>query len=372
MKNVTTIYIFILVIFSQIGYAKNDKYISKNTVHAGDWTLNANWMDGTHPGLKVGNKDEVTVEGFIRVNTDLEVGGGVTVNDTLYIDGNLNTKGNPEIIVNGLLIIKGSIITSGQSNFKIKGSGVVVVLDDVSISGNGNGSGNKIITNDGIIYINDTYTTSDFTNTGTANLDAAINMPADLMSFVEAQSGSTLPVELAYFKAVANQGIVELNWATASEENFDYFVIERSKDAINYEPVAQVKGAGWSQTLKTYTYEDINPMAGISYYRLKSVDFDGYTEYFNPVSVIIESEIKPTAKIINNPYNAGMLEVYYQNGNNESAQVRVIDTNGRFIFQATISTGKQDLTLPAGIQQGVYLVNVETRNYSKSFKFMIN
>ena len=41
----------------------------------------------------------------------------------------------------------------------------------------------------------------------------------------------------------------------------------------------QVKGHGNTKERKDYSFENRNPLLGKNYYRLKSVDFDGNSEY---------------------------------------------------------------------------------------------
>src|ERR1041385_9231891 len=78
---------------------------------------------------------------------------------------------------------------------------------------------------------------------------------------------------------------VELVWTTASEINNDYFSVERSEDAISYQVVGTVKGAGNSTQELYYSLKDQSPVRGINYYRLKQTDFDGHFKYSEVCSV---------------------------------------------------------------------------------------
>ena len=62
-----------------------------------------------------------------------------------------------------------------------------------------------------------------------------------------------LPVVLEYFMLSNNNNVVTLSWKSATEDNFDRYVVERCRDAINYKPIATIKGAGPG----TYVYKDI-------------------------------------------------------------------------------------------------------------------
>ena len=93
-------------------------------------------------------------------------------------------------------------------------------------------------------------------------------------------STGPLPIELLFFKAlVANENQVLCKWSTATEINNDYFTVEKTQDGINYEFVTNVTGAGNSNTTLNYSIIDPSPYLGISYYRLKQIDFNGQYTY---------------------------------------------------------------------------------------------
>jgi Secretion system C-terminal sorting domain len=86
---------------------------------------------------------------------------------------------------------------------------------------------------------------------------------------------TALPIELVSFDAIIGDNIVNFDWTTASENNNDYFVVERSTDGFEWEVVANVDGTGNSTSLVSYKANDNKEVRGIVYYKLKQVDFDG-------------------------------------------------------------------------------------------------
>lgn len=103
-------------------------------------------------------------------------------------------------------------------------------------------------------------------------------------------TGSPLPVELIDFKAIKTTNQVLLKWITASEVNNDYFSIERSSDAENWEIIGTVKGSGNSNQKHEYSFIDKNPLKGDSYYQIKQTDFDG-TSTYSFISSVEENKI---------------------------------------------------------------------------------
>ena len=101
-----------------------------------------------------------------------------------------------------------------------------------------------------------------------------------------------LPIELLSFTATPEKQaddnyIVRCKWTTASEVNNNYFAVERSQDGSAFSQIGTMPGAGNSTTILNYEYDDTTPYAGISYYRLRQVDFSGANTYFNIVPVFI-------------------------------------------------------------------------------------
>jgi len=94
-----------------------------------------------------------------------------------------------------------------------------------------------------------------------------------------------LPVELLSFDVLADGNQEKIDWVTATETNNASFTVERTRDQLNYETIAQVKGSGTSSVRNNYTAVDLHPLTGTSYYRLKQTDYDGKFVYFGPVAV---------------------------------------------------------------------------------------
>ena len=99
---------------------------------------------------------------------------------------------------------------------------------------------------------------------------------------------NALPIVLLDFSAMAGKNHVSLHWSTAEEMNNSHFTIERSKNAMQWETLALIGGAGSSQEVQTYQYQDYSPYPGRSYYRLSQTDFNGTSETFETLSVIFD------------------------------------------------------------------------------------
>lgn len=111
---------------------------------------------------------------------------------------------------------------------------------------------------------------------------------------------SVLPIELISFES-KNKSCGEnvITWKTASETNNNYMELERSFDAVNFEPIKIITSTENSYQLKNYSYKDETKLNGYIYFRLKQVDLDGTINYSNISSVNSNCGEKTIIKITN-------------------------------------------------------------------------
>ncbi|MBE9469145.1 MAG: T9SS type A sorting domain-containing protein [Bacteroidetes bacterium] len=110
-----------------------------------------------------------------------------------------------------------------------------------------------------------------------------------------------LPIELLTFEVGTEESGVYLIWQTASENNNDFFTVERSVNGIEWEEIQKKQGAGKSNMILTYTAFDDNPYQGLSYYRLKQTDFDSQYSLSKIKTVFFDKSTNEQIKIFPNP-----------------------------------------------------------------------
>ena len=113
----------------------------------------------------------------------------------------------------------------------------------------------------------------------------SINLTGTTANITTSSACVVLPIELINFKIEDGINHNFLTWTTSSERNNDYFTIERSLDANNWEVIAYVDGSGSTNTNTSYSFIDYTMTFNINYYRLKQTDFDGTSNYFTPVVI---------------------------------------------------------------------------------------
>ncbi|MEO0472526.1 MAG: T9SS type A sorting domain-containing protein, partial [Bacteroidota bacterium] len=91
--------------------------------------------------------------------------------------------------------------------------------------------------------------------------------------------------ELLALEAIPREGIIELNWTTATEIGSDYFAIERKLANGEFGIVNLIPAAGNSQTIRTYRLEDRFPLDGLNEYRLRQTDVGGQVHQSHPIYI---------------------------------------------------------------------------------------
>lgn len=107
-----------------------------------------------------------------------------------------------------------------------------------------------------------------------------------------------LPVELVDFKGKQITEGNNISWSTMSETNNNYFVVEKSSDAINFETLGIEIGEGNSNKLVNYSLIDTHPY-DLTYYRLKQVDYNDNSTYSNIISITRNTKDVKIIKIVN-------------------------------------------------------------------------
>lgn len=75
------------------------------------------------------------------------------------------------------------------------------------------------------------------------------------------------------FEILPTKNKVEIYWETSSEQQNDYFIVEKSLNAQSFQSIGTIEGAGNSNVKQFYHFTDRSPTKGTSYYRIKSVDY---------------------------------------------------------------------------------------------------
>lgn len=182
-----------------------------------------------------------------------------------------------------------------------------------------------------------------------------------------------LPIELLSFDAYPKDQFVQIDWVTSLEINNDYFLIEKSVNGVDWEQVVKMEGAGISIELMSYTAYDSDPYDGVSFYRLKQVDFDGQYSYSEIVDVYFEDKEENVSELVVYPNpNNGRFNLQFTNFQEHALQLTIVNQQGQVIWQDNIllsdGFGLFEVSKPLNMNPGYYILVAQSSNGMKSMK----
>ena len=295
MIRILFLLLFSSTLFFQTEAAVKDYYSIVVGGSGGVWSNGGYWSN-TSGGIPCGclgpgspTSDNAYIETDMTLDINVSTSGIVNIASGRSLQSNtknLEIKAGGYLHVYGILKVWDLTFYNG-SYVTVYPGGQIIVLnnltnmnnsDNVTIDGSISVTGTFQNGNGGDITGNGSITAGTFTGVGTTfGYENGTIPPGTTVS-----TGS-LPIELVSFSANTEKGNVTIKWSTSSETNNDYFSIERSTNAIEFEVIDKIMGKGNSNTTNNYSYTDDNPLHGISYYRIRQTDFDGK----NTVSEII-------------------------------------------------------------------------------------
>ena len=193
--------------------------------------------------------------------------------------------------------------------------------------------------------------------------------------FVSGTSLVPLPLTLINFSGQATTAGNLLNWQTASEENTSYFEVQRTAaGSSTFEDLGRVAAAGNSSLTRQYNYTDA--FSGATHptysYRLKMVDLDGQYTY-SPVVTLGSMVPSLTVTVSPNPF-VQPVSVTVGSPVAGTANVVVLDMSGARLAERSVVLQKGDnaldVSLIAGLPQGVYLLQVTTGTQQQTVRFV--
>ena len=172
-----------------------------------------------------------------------------------------------------------------------------------------------------------------------------------------------LPVELLQFTATPQGTAVHVAWATASEKNSAYFLVQRSADAHTFADLQRVAAQGSSLARHDYAALDATPLAGVSYYRLRQVDNDGKYAYSPVVAVRFDGQhAAPALVAYPNPASGQGFQLLTTNLGATGGTVRVFDNVGRLVLTQVVAAGTVEATIQTArpLASGIYFATWQT------------
>lgn len=185
---------------------------------------------------------------------------------------------------------------------------------------------------------------------------------------IASDNANPLPVQLLNFQASCKDGVVTLLWTSATEVNNDYFVVEKSNNGDTWTQVDIQPGAGNSNSIRYYQSVDNKPFNGVSYYRLRQVDYNGDQEQFGPISVTcIGLNNTDYALIYPNPSNGEFIIELNAGNAYGNGVIEIMDMLGRKVLvrEINVQEGNNIFTFKdEQLRAGTYHISLQLNGIS--------
>ncbi len=200
-----------------------------------------------------------------------------------------------------------------------------------------------------------------FTATGfTLGTGGETNGSGNTFDYFLMGGGSTLPVQLTFFKGAQENRMVKLKWQTASEISAEFFLVERSSNGEEFEYVGLLNAAGNSNDLKDYEFVDSLPHNGANYYRLKQFDNNGDYELFHTICINFSMDLLLSFKAFPNVIY-DRLELFFDAEDSGQYHLQVINGLGQVVGSCSYlsTSGWNKMTLPfSDYSNGTYIIRL--------------
>lgn len=170
-----------------------------------------------------------------------------------------------------------------------------------------------------------------------------------------------LPVDFGLFTATLKEKAIDLNWQTLTEANNDYFVAEKSIDALKFSSVGTIASQainGNHRGVLNYLLTDAAPSQGISFYRIRQIDKDGTSEFSKIIKINYTGQVNNEiiTQYYPNPVKQRLI-IQLGGGISEVESLRFSDVSGKIIRT------ERPAVAPGGI------INVSTNGLRSGLNF---
>lgn len=167
---------------------------------------------------------------------------------------------------------------------------------------------------------------------------------------------------------------VDLNWNTSITEG--KVEIERSADGKNFETIHSVTVHAKANKTSEGRIADMYPLAGTSWYRLKTVSTSGAVVNYSEAKKVVFSKAIQSFMVYPNP-SRGLLfiELAKQAGEPDNVKIRIINMQGAVVYQQAQPDRRGLLlkvSLPSGLSNGTYIIEVEKNGKKYPSRFILS
>jgi len=180
---------------------------------------------------------------------------------------------------------------------------------------------------------------------------------------------SGLPVEFGGFDyQCGNDRNVNFKWNTFSETNNNFFTLKKSANAIEWENIAQIQGAGNSNLPNEYTFSVNDFSLNAPYYSLSQTDFDGTSKLLQTTYVDCKADNNSN---INISLSNNLLE--FDMPIESIGKISIFSSSGQLIFSGDKKRNEMLTLNVRDWNRGVYFISFVDDSFTRlDLKFYLD
>lgn len=187
-----------------------------------------------------------------------------------------------------------------------------------------------------------------------------------------------LPVTLSYFDAtVLNKNSAELKWRTETEQNTNYFSIQKSDDGRLFTEIARKAAAGNSSTAINYSYKDLlrGTINSSADYRIETIDFDGRKKTSPIKKVVFGNEVFVANAYPNLVKKGTQTQMVFEIAKSQTVMLQIFSADGKLLMTENIAAVKgrnmYRMDVPATWNKGLVIARFTSNEKTQKVKLMV-
>jgi len=178
-----------------------------------------------------------------------------------------------------------------------------------------------------------------------------------------------VPVRFGELRATAQAETILLQWQTLNQYNNKHFIIQNSRDGLNFLPLATLKGTLNSAVSLPYSYKDIHPLEGQNYYRVVAVSTQDQKEFSNIISVKFK---KQTTGVVSIKNTSTLIQLSFAETPEKPIWAGLYNMQGKLILTCTLPANNSNFHSIniAGLLSGKYILQLQLKDHKETFQLM--
>jgi hypothetical protein len=190
--------------------------------------------------------------------------------------------------------------------------------------------------------------------------------------YIKGLVSPALPLSITAFSAKkGDNSSNNISWTTETEINVDKFQVERSADAQHFETIGTVKAVGNSKGQQVYNFVDAQPVSGVNYYRLTTLDVDGTWYLSKIVSVDSRLDKSFSTSVYPNPVGDVLHLLVNDNADAKGLTIELKDAVGRVVYTQQVVSVPTNQGIDVSMlpfPSGIYFLTVSNGSVSTVHK----